>query len=193
MTGRATTAAVPPNSRRRQGSAATRCSNQTRPNLTLTDRVRRSDLPQRPSLTVLHLVCIQKMRAWRLAVSWPYRAGPASPALGDEPPPTNVARPAASVILGTNKLNAAWKSPTRCVNQVPTCSVSSVSTSRVVDGGGVYGLCFWRSQPWWRIERSTLARGLGRRHIYGEPGVLPVPNGASRYLVRLGVRRPFCL
>jgi hypothetical protein len=40
------------------GSAAAKCSNQADLRLTPADRVRRSDLPQRPSLTALHLVCI---------------------------------------------------------------------------------------------------------------------------------------
>jgi hypothetical protein len=40
-------------------SAAEKCSNQTDLRPIPTDRVRHPDLPQRPSLTAPHLVCIQ--------------------------------------------------------------------------------------------------------------------------------------
>jgi hypothetical protein len=44
----------------RPGSAAAECSNQVSLRLTLIDRIHRSDLPQRPSSTSVHLVCIKR-------------------------------------------------------------------------------------------------------------------------------------
>lgn len=49
--------------RNRGSSAAPKCSNQTDLHLTLTDPLHSSDLPQRPSLTSMRLVCIENVRA----------------------------------------------------------------------------------------------------------------------------------
>jgi hypothetical protein len=47
----------------RSDDAAAECSNRADLRLTLTERIRHSDLAQRPSLTALHLVCIKNVRA----------------------------------------------------------------------------------------------------------------------------------
>jgi len=47
---------------RRMCGAAAKCSNQTDLRPALTDPIRHSDLPQRPSSTCMRLVCIQKAR-----------------------------------------------------------------------------------------------------------------------------------
>jgi hypothetical protein len=56
------------------GGAAPKCSNQTDLRSTLTAQIYSSDLPQRPSLTTMHLVCIEKARHGGLPMRVPYRA-----------------------------------------------------------------------------------------------------------------------
>jgi hypothetical protein len=43
-----------------RGAAAAKCSNQADLHLTFTDPIRRSDLPQRPSMTFTNLICIER-------------------------------------------------------------------------------------------------------------------------------------